>query len=181
MVSISVVGNRASLTNACRDEHRWNPTVAAIVPLVLIVDKIIIPIGHDCMTDSLLRGSTCELMSTSANHLDDVRCFMLHATTSYLEGARFITAGNISWLCITADSGYNSEYMNCAFALCRERCLSTETGDSWHLVLLLRYTMRRSMCVSCASCQHPHASLCSPFSIQVPQQRSTLSRVDSCR
>ena len=68
VVNISVVGSRANLTSACRDEDRRNPTVAAIVSQMLIVDKtvensqlrldkhsqhlnIIIPFGHSCMTD----------------------------------------------------------------------------------------------------------------------------------
>ena len=101
-------------------------------------------------------------MSTSANHLDEVNCandksgtlcLTLYATTSYPEGARFITAGNISQLCITVDSGFydermnnalignNSEYMNCA----ANDDMPTEIDDSWHLVLLLRRTMRPSM------------------------------------
>ena len=88
-------------------------------------------------------------MSTSANHLDEVNCandgsgilcLTLYATTSYPEGARFITAGNISQLCITVD-GNNSEYMNYA----ANDDMSTEIDDSWHLVLLLRRTMRSSM------------------------------------
>ena len=70
VVNISVVGCRANLTSACRDDDRRNPTVAAIVSQMLIVDKtvensqlrldknsqhlnIIIPCGHNCMTDFL--------------------------------------------------------------------------------------------------------------------------------
>ena len=69
VVNISVVGSRANHTSACRDEDRRNPTVAAIVSQMLIVDKTvenlqlrldkhsqhlnIIPFGHNCMTDFL--------------------------------------------------------------------------------------------------------------------------------
>ena len=68
VVNISVVESRANRTSACRDEDRRNPTVAAIVTQMLIVDKTVensqlrldkhsqhlninIPFGHKRMTD----------------------------------------------------------------------------------------------------------------------------------
>ena len=77
----------------------------------------------DCVTDSLQVFEGEHLRShEQTNEGSETVWLILRATKGYLEGAEFITAGNISWICITVDSGCDDEHMDNAFAFYCERC-----------------------------------------------------------